>query len=231
MDTLRTPVALASLVAANLAPLAGIVLFGWSPASLCVLYYVDTVVGIGVVLLLVMAHVTGNEKGAPLRGWKDWAKAVAGLAVLGSIMALPLAIPLIFAFGEGVDWERLAADPGFRYAVIVQAALSVAAGVRMHRELVRRDDDDRLLAQRLLYLVARWVTLFIATITGLIALLGPTIGGFLLVAIYAGASIYFELFPDRAMRFVRGRDAPPIRYDPDLDGPQPRGERDAGKRP
>ena len=231
MDTLRTPAALASLVAANLAPLAGILLFGWSPASLCVLYYIDTLIGIGGVLLLVMTHVTGNEKGAPLDGWKDWAKAVAGLAVLGSIMALPLAVPLIFAFGEGVDWDRLAADRSFHYAVILQAALSIAAGVRMHRVLVRRDDDDRLLAQRLLFLVARWVTLFIATVTGVITFLGPTIGGFLLVAIYAGASIYFELFPERAMRFVRGRGAPPIRYDPDLDGPSPGEGRGARKKP
>lgn len=63
------------------------------------------------------------------------------------------------------------------------------------------------------------MTMFFAMVTGFIALLGPTIGGFLLVAIYAGASIYFELFPDRAASFVRGRNAPPISYGGDLDGP------------
>ena len=41
----------------------------------------------------------------------------------------------------------------------------------------------------------------------------------MLVAIYGGASIYFELFPERAERFVRGRKAKPITYHADLDGP------------
>ena len=46
VDTLRAPAALASLVAANVTPLAGILLFGWSPASLLILYYVDTFLGL-----------------------------------------------------------------------------------------------------------------------------------------------------------------------------------------
>ena len=47
-------------------------------------------------------------------------------------------------------------------------------------------------------------------------MLGPVIGGFVLIAIYAGASIYFELFPERAEKMLRGRDAKPIVYEDDL---------------
>jgi hypothetical protein len=47
--------------------------------------------------------------------------------------------------------------------------------------------------------------------------LGPRIGGFILIVIYAGASIYFELFPERAVRFVRGKDAKPVTFDGDLE--------------
>lgn len=227
MDTLRTPAALASLVAANLAPLVGIVVLGWSPLSILVLYFVDTFLGFGVVMLLVMTHVTGNEDGRPLAGWKDWAKAVVGLAFLGAIFALPLSVPLWIIGGDALAEELVRPDNGLAYAIVAQAAMSALAAARMHRVLKAREDDDRILARRALFLAARWMTMFVAMVTGFVALLGPLIGGFVLVAIYGGASIYFELFPERAERFVRGRDAKPITYDRDLDGPaaQPAGER------
>ena len=226
MDTLRTPAALASLVAANLAPLVGIIVLGWSPLSVLVLYFVDTFFGFGVVMLLVMTHVTGNEQGGPLSGWKDWAKALGGLAFLGAIFALPLSIPLWIVGGDALVEELARPDNGLAYAIAAQAAMSALAAARMHRVLKAREDDDRILARRALFLAARWMTMFVAMVTGFVPLLGPVIGGFVLVSIYGGASIYFELFPERAERFVRGRDAKPITYDRDLDGPaaQPAGD-------
>jgi Family of unknown function (DUF6498) len=219
MDTLRTPAALASLIAANLAPLVGVVLLGWSPLSILVLYFVDTLFALGVVMLLVMMHITGNEHGGPLSGWKDWAKALLGLAILGSIFAFPMSLPLWIVGGDelAVEFER--PGNGLLYGIAAQAAMSAFAAVRMHRVLKLREDDDRILARRALFLVARWMTMFIAMVTGFVALLGPAIGGFVLIAIYGGASIYFELFPERAERFVRGPNAKPITYHADLDGP------------
>lgn len=216
MDTLRTPAALASLIAANLVPLAGIVFLGWSPASLLVLYFVDTFVSLGAVVLLVAAHVTGDEGGKRIRGWRNWAKAVCGLVFLGAIMGLPLALPLFFLMGE--DFARVfEEDRGLPYALAWQAVMSCVAAVRQHRELEQRHDDDRVLAGRLFFLVARWMTMFFATMTLAIPVLGPTIGGFLMVAIYCGASVYFELNPERAQRLIRGKDAKPIKWEGDLD--------------
>ena len=221
MDTLRAPTALASLVAANVTPLAGIVLFGWSPASLLILYYVDTFLGLGAVVLLVMAHVTGNDHGRPFSGWKDWAKACSALVFFGAIMALPMFFPIFIVVGDGPEIEALLTDRTFVYAILAQVAMSGLAVVRQHRMLKARDDDDRILAGRFLFLVARWMVMFVAIATGFIALLGPKIGGAILVAIYAGASVYFELFPERAARLVRGKDTKPITFTGDLDGPAP----------
>jgi hypothetical protein len=217
MDTLRTPAALASLIAANLVPLAGIVFLGWSPASLLVLYFVDTFLSLGAVVLLVAAHVTGDEGGKPIRGWRNWAKAACGLVFLGAIMALPLGLPLFFLFGDDFPM-LLEKDRGLPYAILWQAVMSCVAVVRQHRELKQRHDDDRVLAGRMFYLVARWMTVFFATMTLAIPLLGPVIGGFVMVAIYCGASVYFELNPERAQRFIRGKDAKPIKWEGDLDG-------------
>jgi hypothetical protein len=220
METLRTPAAAATLIARNLVPLAGVLLLGWSVANLIVLYFVDTFVGLGVVLLMVMAHVTGNERGERFVRVSDWAKGLAGLVVLGAIMALPMAFPLLMYFAD--HEERLAALLGerdFQIAVAAQLAACVWGAAQMHRDLLARDDDDRVLAGRALYIVARWILIFVVGTTGAFVVAGPAIGGFLLIAVYAGASVYFELFPERAAQLVRGRDAKPIVFEGDLDGP------------
>jgi hypothetical protein len=119
--------------------------------------------------------------------------------------------------GDDPHTWALLGDRGFLGALAVQAMMSTLAALRMHRELNARSDDDRVLAGRALFLAARWVTLFIAMVTGIVPLLGARIGGFILVAIYAAASVYFELFPQRAVQLVRGKRAKPITFEGDLE--------------
>jgi hypothetical protein len=219
VDTLRLPASLASLVAANVAPLAGILLLGWSPVSILILYFVDTLLSLGVVMLLVMMHVTGNAQGRRFSGFQDWAQGIGALVFLGAIFALPLSLPLWFIGPGNIGAEFERPDSGLLYGILLQTAMSALAAVRMHRDLEARDDDDRVLVRRGLYVLARWVSLFLAIGTGLVELLGARWGAFVLVAIYAGASVYFELHPERAERLLRGT-AKPISYQPDLDGPR-----------
>ena len=95
--------------------------------------------------------------------------------------------------------------------------MSVLASMRMHRMLQATGDDDRILTARGLFLVARWMVVFLAVGIGLVPALGSRIGGFVVIALYAGASVWFELFPGHAMRLVRGASASPIRYGRDLE--------------
>ena len=220
MDTLRLPASLASLVAANVAPLVGILILGWSPVSILILYFVDTLVSLGVVMLLVMLHITGNAQGKRLEGFQDWAQGIGALIFLGAIFALPLSLPLWFIGPDNVAAEFERPDNGLLYGILLQTAMSALAAVRMHRDLLARDDDDRVLVRRGLYVLARWISLFIAIGTGFVELLGARWGSFVLVAIYAGASIYFELRPESAERLLRGTGAKAIKYQPDLDGPR-----------
>jgi hypothetical protein len=221
----RSPDALAALVAVSITPVAGIVFLGWLPGAVLVSYFVDTFVGLGVVVLLVMVHVTGDAQGRPITGWRNWAKAVAGLAILGAIMALPLSFPLWFLLGDDPQTQALFSDRDFLLALAVQVLMSAYAALRMHRMLAATNDDEKILAARAIFLAARWVALFFAMVTGLVGALGPRIGGFVLVAVYAGASIYFDLFPERAARLLRGRGAKPVVFEDDL------ASRIAGKRP
>lgn len=214
---LRSPEALASLVAVNITPVAGILFLGWLPGAVLISYFVDTFIGLGVVVLMIMVHVTGDRGRRPIAGWKQWAKTVAGLAILGAVMALPLAFPLLFLFADDQQVHALFRNTDFLLALAVQVLMSMLAATRLHRTLQATHDDEKILAGRALFLAARWLALFVALVTGVAGLLGPRIGGFVLVAVYAGASIYFELRPDRAAQWLRGKDAKPIRFEGDLD--------------
>jgi hypothetical protein len=217
MEPPRSLDALAALIAVNVTPLAGILLLGWLPAAVLISYFIDTFLGLGAVVLLVMIHVTGDEHNRPISGWRNWAKAVMGLGIIGMILAVPLSFPLWFTLSDDrATWELLS-DRGFLAAIGVQCAMSTLAVARMHRELKARSDDDRVLARRMLFLTARWMALFVAMVTGLVSLLGPMVGGFILVAMYAAGSVYFELYPERAERLLRGNDAKPMTFGEDLE--------------
>jgi hypothetical protein len=71
---------------------------------------------------------------------------------------------------------------------------------------------------------------FAAVATGLVPALGPRIGSLVLIAFYAASSIWFELFPEHAIRFVRGPKAGPIPYQPDLESRAQRGRGDTTPR-
>lgn len=214
---LRSPEALASLVAVNVTPLAGILLLGWQPVGVLISYFVDTFVGFCSVMMLTMIHVTGDEEDTPIEGWRRWSKLVGALVFLAALILLPLALPLVFVFGIDRVVDVILEDSGLRLGLAVQVAMSVFASMRVHRQLVATHDDDRILAGRALFLAARWIVVFAAVATGLVPALGPRVGSLVLIAFYAAASIWFELHPEQAIRFVRGLKSGPIAYQKDLD--------------
>jgi hypothetical protein len=170
---LRSPDALAALIAVNITPLAGIVFLGWLPSAVLISYFVDTFVGFGVVMLMIMVHVTGDNEAGPIVGWKRWTKALMGLAILGAIFAFPLAFPIFFLYADDRETLALLRNTDFLLALAVQVLMSLLAAARMHRMLQATHDDEKILAARTLFLAARWFALFIAMVTGFIGMLGP----------------------------------------------------------
>jgi fatty acid desaturase len=107
--------------------------------------------------------------------------------------------------------------------------MSILASLRVHRQLQAMHDDDRILTTRALFLAARWIVVFLAVGTGFVPALGQRWGSLMVIAIYAGASICFELFPEHAMRLVRGN-ARPIAFGKDLDSRAADGRHDVNRR-
>jgi len=212
MDTLATPAGIASLIARNLVPAVGVLFLGWSAGNLLVLYYLDSILSFAVVVLLVARHVTGlgkpGARGRSLNGSLDWIKASAGSVVAAVLICLPLGVPLVWTLAQ-FDWSVTAAlaDKSFLTGLGLQVVGSVSSSFQAHRELLARSDDERVLKHRAAFIVARWLVVLIVAFTGFIGVLGPWIGGTLIVLVYAGATVYFELFPDRALAWLNPKEA------------------------
>jgi len=146
---------------------------------------------------LVIEHVT--EAKAKERGLVRALKFGGAALVVGTFLNLVLVAPLVFVFAEG-DWVR--SDPwrdaGFQTAMAMQLVGSIIALVRTHRMLNERDDDEPYLAAQFMFLVARWIVVLGVLFFGVTGFLGDTLGCAVLVLVYAGASVWFTLFPEKA---------------------------------
>jgi Family of unknown function (DUF6498) len=106
---LRSPDALAALVAVNITPLAGIMFLGWQPAGVLISYAVDTYIGFLTVILLLMIHVTGDEHDTPIAEWRRWGNLIGALVFFAA--SYPRSAPVGAARGDrdlcrGVDLLR-----------------------------------------------------------------------------------------------------------------------------
>jgi len=212
MDSIVTLPRIASLVSRNLVTVAGVLLLGWSAPDLLILYFLDTILGLAVVVLLIARHVTGlgkpGERGKPINGPLDWVRGGAGSLLAAVLIGLPLGVPLFILLAQ-FDWsiEPAFADRAFVTGLAVQAAGSIYGCIQAHRDLLARDDDEHVLKHRAAFVVGRWMVVLVVAMTGFAALFGPRFGGALVVLAYAGASVYFELYPERALQWLNPREA------------------------
>jgi hypothetical protein len=135
-------------------------------------------------------------------------RGAAGSLLGAVLIGLPLGVPLFIMLAQ-FDWSiaTALADRAFVSGLALQAAGSVYGCVQAHRDLLARDDDERVLKHRAAFVVGRWMVVLVAAMTGLAAVFGPRFGGALVLLAYAGASVYFELYPERALQWLNPREA------------------------
>lgn len=191
------------VIAANIVPVAGMLFLHWSPPALVALYALDTALALYAMCWLVMVHVT--EAGALRHGVARALKIAAAAFVGGTFLAVMLVTPVAITFADGA-WLRSEPwrDSGFVAAAAMQVAGSLIALVRTHRVLVESTDDEGYLAERFKFLVARWGIVIFVAFLGAGPALGDALGGALLVVVYAGAGVWFTLFPEKAHRLFHG---------------------------
>lgn len=212
MSAQLNPLQLASLVSRNLVPVCGALFLGWSAPDLLVLYYIDTFLAFAAVLVLIGRHVTGLGKAGgptrPIDGAGDWLKMTAGALFASFFIGLPLGAPLFILLAE-FDWSPGAAfaRDSFVIGLLMQVGTTLTVFRQAHQELLQRTDDERVLKHRAAFIVARWVITLLASMFGVAGVLGPRLSGAAVLLAYAGASVYFEMFPGSALAWLNPKEA------------------------
>jgi hypothetical protein len=202
------PIAIGQVVARNLVP------FGWSASTVLLLYFVDTMLSIGVIFAGLMSWF---GRGSVEDRWASRLNAevgyVAGAAFLVAFIAVPLGMPLVFV-GAWAGWDdvrTLFADPALQAGIAWQAVAAVWSYAGLWRELHVRSPEELRVKRRFTLVFLRWVVILLAVYSPIGWLFGRFLPH-LLVALYAGASIAVEIAPDRFLRAMPGgaEDADPL---------------------
>lgn len=190
----------AHVVARNAVPLVGIVFDDWPAANVVVLYFLDTLLSLGVIFAGLSKALSPPESGSVSgRIRSELAYAVVAL-FLCAVMAIPLGLPVGIALAA-LDFSFSGAfrDRSLELGALVQCALAAGSYVWLRRALASHSASDLKLKQRFGIVLLRWAALLAACYLGLQfapnrALL------FLLVATYVAVSIVAEIAPERLLQ-------------------------------
>lgn len=200
------PIAAGQVVARNLVPVIGILAFGWSASTVLLLYFVDTMLSIGVIFAGLMSWF---GRGSVEDRWSSRLNAeagyVAGAAFVTAFIAVPLGMPLVFvgAWAGWGDVKALFADPALQAGIAWQVVAAVGSYAGLWRELHFRSPEELRVKRRFSLVFLRWVVILLAVYSPI----GWLFGRFLplvLVVLYAGASVVVEIAPDRFLRAMPG---------------------------
>ena len=208
------PIAIGQVVARNLVPVVGILVLDWSASTVLLLYFVDTMLSIGVIFAGLMSWF---GRGSVEDRWASRLNAevgyVAGAAFLVAFIAVPLGMPLVFvgALAGWNDVKAIVADPALQAGIAWQVVAAVWSYAGLWRELHHRSPEELRVKRRFTLLFLRWVVILLAVYSPIGWLFGRFLPH-LLVALYAGASIVVEIAPDRFLRAMPGgaEDADPL---------------------
>jgi hypothetical protein len=111
-------------------------------------------------------------------------------------VAVPLGIPVVMLLGaSGVTWRQVTTDPTLATGIGVIALTGLVGAVRHVFALAEGRAGDAAVKHTFAILMTRWVLVLLAVYT-----LGGILGRFglyVIVAVYAAASTWSELEPER----------------------------------
>ena len=190
MNPAISPLGIAQVVARNLVPLVGILAFRWSAGNVLILYLLDTLLAMTVILAGLMSHILPPPEDEGVGGWLN---AEAGYllfaALVAAIIGIPLGMPIgIVLAAKDFSFSGAFQDHSLRIGALVQAVMAAQLQLRKRFALV----------------FLRWVAVVIATYFLANLLFVGSFVLLVLVAVYAGASTFAELAPDRFLRYMPG---------------------------
>ena len=215
--------AIAQIVARNIVPLVGVLFFGWHAANVLLLYFLDTMLAVGVLFAgLIGAAARWAPKLPPIGPVRGAAAAL----MLSAFFAVPMGVPLLILLAvNDVHWREVIADPGLRTGAIVQAAAAYWS-YRGFASALREHSPEALRVKRRFALVfLRWVGVLMVIYTE-VGIVLPV----LVIAAYVAISIWEEVAPDHFLLAAGDREDAAPEATPDHAGTSARPRRRHGGR-
>lgn len=198
---------LALATARNAVGLVGLLFFGWSAASLTVLYFADTLAGMWACFAAVGFKVSNAD---PRRGfWTLVEGVLSGVAVamaVVAVVAVPLGMPLVLLLGPSQAWREVQADRTLAGAIGLVALSGLVSAIRHVLALAEGRAGEATVKQAFAILMTRWVFVLVAIYTFGIPL--GRLGLLIVVLAYATASVWSELQPERFANLIPDRRSP-----------------------
>jgi len=223
--TILNPIAIGQIVARNVVPIVGVIAFGWSAVNVLLLYFVDTMLSMGVMFAGLASYFTrqASEDGVAAR-INGEAGAIVVAVFLCAFIAVPLGMPLVFV-GAMSHWEGFTAlwrDQSLLAGIAWQVVAAVWSYWALWQELRYRTPEEVRLKRRFALVMLRWFVIIVAVYLPIGFLFGRFLP-FVLVVLYAGTTIFVEIAPDRFLRMMPGgaEDADPLPGSAPLAPPKP----------
>jgi hypothetical protein len=199
-----TPTGIVQIVWRNAAPIVGILFFHWSTTNVVVLYFLDTMLSLGV----IFAGLAKSFSPPTPDGVGTWVKSeltyVFVALLLCVLFGLPLGMPVGLALGAGgFTFSEALADRSLRVGVLWQCVIALWSYIGLYRALDTHSPSELRLKQRFGLILMRWVVVLVVSYSELEFVPG-NVSVFLLVVAYVAASIFAEMAPDS---FLRGTPA------------------------
>lgn len=199
------PLAIVQAVTRNIVPVIGIVAFGWPAIQILLLYFIDTMFAMGVMFAgLASTFGRSSDDGVAAR-INGEAGAILAAIFLCAFIAVPLGSPLVFV-GAYVGWDGFRAlwtDHTFLAGVAWQAAAAIWSYAGLWHALRVRTPEELGIKRRFALVLLRWVVVLLVVYSPIAVLAGRFLPH-LLVAVYAAASAFIEIAPDRFLRLMPG---------------------------
>lgn len=186
-----------SVVARNLVGIVGALFLGWSAADLVFLYFIDTLAGMWSLFAALIVEFTNDEK-APNGMGRAYNRVMGQVAAIFLVvfMAIPLGVPLIFVLAP-LNWSLgdVFSNQLFVGALVAIIVVAVAWAVRYYYILQTGAKGEASLKLQFGILMTRWF-IMILVIYWIASWTGP-LGPYVLIIVYAIATIGSELYPER----------------------------------
>jgi hypothetical protein len=184
----------------------GVFFLGWSATNLLVLYFADFLAGLGAIMAAYAFQFTGvaDADGLWDHVYGFLSALLAGLFLV-AIFAVPFGMPLVFVFASAGSWPDPRESHGLVQGIGWIALTALLETVRRYVQMREGPAGEQRAKLAATILITRWVLVMVVTYSGV--LLFGRAAPYLLVGLYAVASVWSELDPDRFARIFPERAA------------------------